>query len=109
MPFASALIYGIISMLAWGLTSYWGPLTSRKIGSLETVMLTRILALVMIAVVFFAFLYKPAPISAYDWILGLITGFLVVLATVAYYQSTKKGHIAIFSVVSNSWAPILSP
>jgi len=93
-------------LVAFGLSSYWGPLASRKIGSLETVMLTRIIILILMLAIFFVALYRPVLITAYEWLLAVLTGFFVVLATVAYYWSTKKGHIAIFSAVSNSWAVV---
>ncbi len=106
MTILLGVIFGIISLIGWGISDYWGALASRKIGAFETSTITRGLAAFVLVFLLPLFLYQLYAIPLFDVILIALTGACVLIGTTAFYKGTNVGNVSIVSAIANSWSVI---
>ncbi|MDE1825526.1 MAG: DMT family transporter [Candidatus Micrarchaeota archaeon] len=104
MPLLYGIIFGIIAFIGYGVSDFMGPLTSRKMGAIQTNLMLRAITSLFMLVIFLVLLIQIPEISLSTFLLLLVTGVFSVIGPITYYKSAKLGNISINSAVANSWS-----
>lgn len=101
------ILFGMFSMLGWGITDFLGAKSSRKIGYLLALLWMQIIGFL------FAFVYFLVNFQNFD--LNKITGsliiliFIAILETVAYvffYKGLKEGQVSLVAPIGSASAMV---
>ncbi len=101
MSLLLGVILGIICFVGFGLSDYFGALSSRKIGAFQSVIVSRIFSLAIMLIIFLSFFSLPY-LSNYNIALLAITSLLLLLGYICFYKGFKVGKVSIVSPISNS-------
>jgi drug/metabolite transporter (DMT)-like permease len=101
-----SVVFGVIALVSYGLADYFGPLASRKVGAFEASAIQRIIATVILLLIFLVFFPVLPTITSYDWGLILATGAIMLVGVVAYNRGAKVGNISTLSAIGNSFSII---
>ena len=99
------ILFGIFSMLGWGIADFLGALSSRRIGYLLTLFWMQIAGF-LIALIYFLIKIPPFNITSILKFLPVLVlcGFLEAVAYSAFYKGLKEGQVSLVSPIGSSWA-----
>jgi len=108
MAFSSALVFGLFTMLAWGIGDFLMKLAADKVGTLKTQFVQFICFLIIDIIL----IYALFPIPDINWTLGLILLFvpfciLNILGLLAYTEALRRGPVSLVAPVSSGY-PIIT-
>ncbi|HUC38931.1 MAG TPA: EamA family transporter [Candidatus Acidoferrum sp.] len=101
MSLLLGVVLGIICFVGFGLSDYFGALSSRKIGAFQSVIVSRIFSLTIMLVILLAFFKLPS-IAPITWALLAVTSLLLLLGYMCFYKGFKVGMVSIISPIANS-------
>jgi len=105
MDLSYGLIFGIITMLSWGVADFLVASSLKKTNIYKTFIWSQIIGLLFFVIVFALFFQLPA-ISKYFIELILISGLLSVVSYLAFYKALQVGKLSIISPIAASWVII---
>lgn len=108
MAFSDALVFGIITMLCWGIGDFLLKLAVDKFGTLKTQFLQYIFSIAISIIL----IYALFPIPKFSWTLGLLSlfvpyCFLSIVGFLAYTEALRRGPISLVAPVSSGY-PIIT-
>ena len=99
------IIFGIIAMISWGTADFFVVKAVRKISVFKTFVWSQIIGIILFFLIFS--LFFKFPVMPYNIIIMiLITGFLGVIAYLAFYKGLQIGKVSIVSPIAASWSVI---
>jgi drug/metabolite transporter (DMT)-like permease len=99
------VIFGLSAALGWGLADFGGAVSSRRIGSLATVLIAQGLSAVVMTALLFAGGHDPGVMSAYLLLL-LANGLASAGAYVSHYHALELGPVAVVSPIGATYAVV---
>lgn len=103
MAIAQGVLFGILSMVGWGLADFFVAKAMQEIDVLRALFWSQLIGSVLLAVVAVTFFRIPA-VSVINAGLLLVTGLLMTAAYLAYYRGLQVGKVAVISPITASWA-----
>lgn len=99
------MIFGLSAALGWGLADFGGAVSSRRIGSLPTVLIAQGLSAVVMSALLLAGGHDPGVMSAYVLLL-LANGLASAGAYVSHYHALELGPVAVVSPIGATYAVV---
>ncbi len=100
MSLTAGIIFGLISMLGFGLGNALSKIPTQKLGAKKTVFLRNVfISLILIIVLFFFF---PLTISFYYIVIALLLSLIGYIAIVTFFAALKVGKVGVVSPIGNS-------
>ena len=99
------ILFGIITMLSWGISDFFAAKASRKIGAIKTVIWSQIIGVAVFALIFIIF-FNPIAISSRDIIIAIASGVLSIVGLASLYKGFELGNISIVSPIASSSAVV---
>lgn len=100
MSFSLGIIFGIISMLGFGISTGITKVPLKSIGNQMTIFFRGIfMSLIIFLVLLF---YLPASLSPFYLVIALVIGVIGYFPLFTFYKGLKRGKIGVISPVSNS-------
>ena len=101
------IIAGLLSMLGWGTSDFLAAKSSRKIGFTLTLFWTQTVSFLIALIYFFVNFQILNIANIPKFIISLaISGFLYMIATLAFYKGLKEGQVSLVSPIGASWVMI---
>lgn len=102
----TGIIFGLISMIGWGVGDYTIALASRKIGSVQALFYNYLLGSVIL--ILFALVMKfPFNLTVETFLFSLAAGILHVIAAFLYYKGLVVGKISLVAPIASSYSFLL--
>lgn len=105
MDISHGIFYGIIAMLSWGASDFFVTKSARGCDPFRAFLWSQLFALILLFAIFFIF-YETPKFSFTIAGLILSSGFLTVIANMAFYKSLKAGKVSIVMPVASCWAVV---
>jgi len=105
MDLSNGIIFGIITMLSWGVADFLAAASLKKTSIYKIFIWSQIIGLLFFVIVFLLF-FKLPKLSTYAIELILIGGLLSVVSYLAFYKALQVGKVSIISPIAASWVII---
>ncbi len=96
-----AVIFGALSLVGYGISDYLASLSSKRIGSFETVIISRAVSLIILIAAFLLFFQFPV-LTIFEIELLLITTFFTMVGLLSFYKGFAVGDVSIVASIGNS-------
>ena len=105
MAISLGIIFGIITMLSWGISDFFAAKASRKAGVAKTAVWSQLISVSAFAAIFILFFNFPN-ISGTDMLLIAICSILGAIGILSLYKGFEVGTISIISPIAASSAVV---
>lgn len=105
MDVSLGVIFGIVSLLSWGIADLLAKVVIIKFGSLRALFIQQLIGFLIIGAYSFVFLNVPI-ITVQMMIILIITSIFATFGYIMFYKAMERGNISIISPIVSSWAAI---
>ena len=105
MTISLGILFGIVAMIAWGISDFFAAKASRKSGVFSTLFWSQAAGTIMLILAYLFFFKIPA-ISAGIVMLILVSAFLNIAALLSFYKGMKVGTVSIISPIASAYAAV---
>lgn len=102
----TGIIFGLISMMGWGVGDYVIALASRKVGNIKALFYSYLLGSIIL-ILFTLIMRFPFNMTAKAFLFSLVAGILHVIAGYLFYKGLIVGKISLVSPIASSYSFIL--
>ncbi len=92
---------GLVALIGYGLSDYFGAISSKKIGGFQSAAVSRAIALIALTPLLFVF--KIPPLTPMEIVFLVAAGVLVDLGLITFYKALKEGSVAIATPISSAY------
>jgi len=100
------MTYGLLSALAWGISTLLAAIAARRIGALRTVVIGEAAGLVCYGVLFWTGHFSLRGIGGVAWLL-VLAGIIGVAGYLAMYRGLESGHVGLVSAISACYGGVI--
>lgn len=104
MSLLVGVVLGAMSLIGYGLSDYFGALSSRKVGSFQSTAVSRAIALIAIAPLLFIF--KIPALTLQEILFLVASGVLSNLGIILFYKALKVGNVSIATSISGAYPAV---
>ena len=101
------IVWGILSLLAWGIADYLARLASLRTGSLSTAFYVQAIGIVPPALYLIYWMGIAGPDRPLEWatlaIVGPVVAIFWCLGYLAYYRGLEKGMVSVVTAITSCW------
>ncbi len=101
MSITLAVIFGTLSLAGYGLSDYFGAISSKRVGSFESVLISRAVALALLVVAAILFFHFPV-LTPLEMGLLLLTAFFTTVGLLSFYKGFAIGDVSIVASIGNA-------
>ncbi len=105
MDISLGIIFGIVSLLGWGIADLLAKVVITKFGGIRALFIQQLVGLLFIGAYCFIFLTIPV-ISFELMILLAVTSIFATFGYVMFYKAMEYGNVSIVSPIVSSWAAL---
>jgi uncharacterized membrane protein len=102
MSFLIAIILGLTSLVAYGLSDYFGSKVAKRLGFFRAGFASRFMSFVLVAVLFVLFSLRLPPIDFQTSILLAIWGIIDFAGMMAFFKGFEIGSVSVVAPLANS-------
>lgn len=110
MPVPLDIIWGVLSLLSWGVADYLGRQLSIRMGSLVASFYVQSVGILVPVVYFLGEVSLRGVDTSLDWralaTWGPLLGLLWMLAYLAYYRGLQTGMVSVVTAVASAWLAV---
>jgi len=103
MDISLGIIFGIVSLLSWGIADLLAKVVIVKIGGLRALFIQQLVGFLIIGIYSFVFLTMPV-ITIQAMIILIITSIFATFGYIMFYKAMEHGNVSIISPIVSSWA-----
>lgn len=101
------MAYGLLSAIAWGISTLLAAIAARRIGALRTVVIGEAAGLVCYGLLFWFGNFSLRGVGGVAWLL-VLAGVIGVAGYLAMYRGLESGHVGLVSAISACYGGVIA-
>jgi len=106
MAILIGIIFGIVALIAWGISDFFAAHSTRNTNATKTFFWSQATSLALLTITFFLFFFKIPSISTVQWIQIVALTVVTIAAFLTFYKGLHVGKVGSVSPIVAAWPTV---